>query len=148
MSGDTFIEKDFPILLGKPYDAALDPEVWPGFRDALRRPFGNAKGLLHLFDATVSQTPLLSFGTEVVLAASASVGSCRSAVSSPCGPLVIANGAITAKLPLCEIPGIEPFPLGAGRTICAAFQGLSAISWRMWREKRSWRTPLARIVYD
>lgn len=47
-----FHERELPRLLDLLYDAALDPERWQVFLDALPGPFGGARGVLHSYDVS------------------------------------------------------------------------------------------------
>ena len=59
-----FYEKEFPRLLDLLYDAALDPERWQTFLDALPGQFGGAWGVLHSYDvARGAATSFRNFGT-------------------------------------------------------------------------------------
>ncbi|MEH2543245.1 MULTISPECIES: helix-turn-helix transcriptional regulator [unclassified Bradyrhizobium] len=53
----TFHERELPRLLDLLYDAALDPERWQAFLDALPSPFGGACGVLHSYDVATAATP-------------------------------------------------------------------------------------------
>jgi DNA-binding CsgD family transcriptional regulator len=58
-------EKEFPRLLDLLYDAALDPERWQAFLDALPGQFGGAWGVLHSYDvATAETTSFRHFGND------------------------------------------------------------------------------------
>ncbi|WP_027583718.1 helix-turn-helix transcriptional regulator [Bradyrhizobium sp. Ai1a-2] len=62
----TFHEREFPRLLDLLYDAALDPERWQAFLDALPGPFGGACGVLHFYDVTKRTiTGFHNFGGDV-----------------------------------------------------------------------------------
>jgi len=65
-----FADNDFPTLLELLYDAALDPSRWQAFLDALMHGFGDARGVLHLFDAGETTTTMLGFGHEPAFAES------------------------------------------------------------------------------
>src|SRR5258708_9045305 len=52
-----FIEKDLPRLLDLLYDAALDPDGWQKFLDALPGPFGGACGVLLFYEVTTRGAP-------------------------------------------------------------------------------------------
>lgn len=67
----TFVEREFPKLLDLLYDAALDPLRWQAFLDALPARFGNATGVLHLFNAHTETIPFFAtFGGDPAFAAS------------------------------------------------------------------------------
>ncbi len=52
-----FHESEFPRLLDLLYDAALHPQRWQAFLDALPGPFGGACGVLHAYDVAAAATP-------------------------------------------------------------------------------------------
>lgn len=66
-----FHDRDFPQLLDLLYDAALDPERWQAFLDALPGPFGGACGVLHSYDVATAATPSFHhFGDDPVFISS------------------------------------------------------------------------------
>ncbi|MHC2283071.1 hypothetical protein ACVME8_009714 [Bradyrhizobium diazoefficiens] len=52
-----FHEADYPPLLDLLYDAALMPERWQAFLDALPGPFGGACAVLRSYDVATAATP-------------------------------------------------------------------------------------------
>jgi DNA-binding CsgD family transcriptional regulator len=66
-----FHERDLPRLLDLLYDAALDPERWQAFLDALSGAFGGAWGVLHSYDVATAATPSFrNFGDDPAFNAS------------------------------------------------------------------------------
>jgi DNA-binding CsgD family transcriptional regulator len=60
-----FTKKAFPVLLDLLYDAALHPEKWPTFLDALPSSFDGASGIFHVVDVPTSTIRTFhSFGTD------------------------------------------------------------------------------------
>ncbi|MBR1196468.1 helix-turn-helix transcriptional regulator [Bradyrhizobium sp. AUGA SZCCT0240] len=53
----SFHERELPRLLDLLYDAALDPERWQAFLDALPGAFGGAWGVLHSYDVATAAAP-------------------------------------------------------------------------------------------
>lgn len=67
----TFAEREFPILLDLLYDAAVHPERWSTFLDALPSSFDGATGIIHVLDSDTNAKPLsISFGHDDAFAAS------------------------------------------------------------------------------
>src|SRR5262245_29838432 len=66
-----FIERDFPALIDLLYDAALDPTRWQVFLDALPDTFGNARGVVHSYNATTDAVPFFAaFGHDPAFSSS------------------------------------------------------------------------------
>ena len=66
-----FVEREFLKLLDLLYDAALDPERWPAFLDALPGSFDGATGIIHVSDTAPNSQPIsVSFGHDSGFAAS------------------------------------------------------------------------------
>lgn len=60
-----FVERDFPRLIDLIYDAALNPNLWQTFLDALPGCFGDASGVLYTFDRQEGLSPFsYIFGAE------------------------------------------------------------------------------------
>src|SRR5262245_42852565 len=57
-----FDHHDLPRLLERLHDAALDPQKWPSFLNALPQYFGGARGIMHL---CAGETPaFVNFGND------------------------------------------------------------------------------------
>ncbi|MEZ0083760.1 helix-turn-helix transcriptional regulator [Bradyrhizobium japonicum] len=66
-----FQERGLPRLLDLLYDAALDPERWRAFLDALPGSFGGAWGVLHSYDVATAAAPSFQhFGDDPAFNAS------------------------------------------------------------------------------
>jgi DNA-binding CsgD family transcriptional regulator len=66
-----FEERELPELLDLLYDAALDPERWPTFLDALPGALGAACGVLHTFDVpAAAMVSASNFGSDPAFIAS------------------------------------------------------------------------------